>query len=344
MKKLRIHTVAVAGLLCAGAGLAQVVVPNSFTSQEAGASNVVPFSNFACGPGGVRYQQIYAGGEVGQGTIESIRFRVDGAEAPAAFGPVTYQGVTVRLSSTPLLPDELSENLDANLGADTAVVFQGALVLQSGASAAVPRPFDVAIPLTAPFAFDGSSGDSLLLEIRITGCADFRPLDFSQVSPSVARAFVHDAQGAVASSRSGERGLVTQFGMDHGEGSCVPGDTTLCIDDQPGDRRFRASVVYQTTQGGGLQGAGHALPLAALGVGRGGVFWFFDAANPEMLLKILDGCAINGHYWIFYAAGTNVGLTTTVTDTVAGRTWTRTNPDLHAAPPVQDIEALPCDS
>jgi hypothetical protein len=73
------------------------------------------------------------------------------------------------------------------------------------------------------------------------------------------------------------------------------------------------------------------------------VFWFFDAANPEMLLKILDGCAINGHYWIFYAAGTNVGLTTTVTDTVAGRTWTRTNPDLHAAPPVQDIEALPCD-
>jgi hypothetical protein len=331
------------GLLSSVASAAQVVVPNEFNGQEGPGSNSFPFHTAACTAAGVRYQQIYAGGEVGQGTIESIRFRLDAGEPSSAFGPVGFQGVTVRLSSTSLVPDDLSQNLDTNFGADTTIVFQGALALQTAASAATPRPFSVVIPLTTPFAFDGASGDSLLLEIRITGCADFRALDFTEHSPGVSRAYVRDALGGVATARSSGQGLVTQFAMGGGQGACTPGPTVLCLDDHQGDHRFRATVAYQTSQGGGLQGAGHALSLAGLGVARGGVFWFFDSANPEMLLKVLDGCAINGHYWVFYAAGTNVGLTTTVTDTIGAHSWTRTNADQHAAAPVQDTEALPCD-
>ena len=116
----------------------------------------------------------------------------------------------------------------------------------------------------------------------------------------------------------------------------------LCIDDAPGDRRFKVEVEYSTTQGGGLSGNGHAISLASLGVSRGGLFWFFEPDNPELLIKILDGCAATGKRWVFTSAGTNVGLIITVRDTVSGEVHTYYNQDLKAALPVQDTAALAC--
>jgi hypothetical protein len=116
----------------------------------------------------------------------------------------------------------------------------------------------------------------------------------------------------------------------------------LCLDDQAGDRRFAVAVHYATTQGGGLSGDGHALPLATLGVPSGGLFWFFDAANPEMLIKIVDACELNQRYWLFYSAGTDAGFTVTVTDTVSVASAAYANPDLTAALPVEDTSVLPC--
>lgn len=84
------------------------------------------------------------------------------------------------------------------------------------------------------------------------------------------------------------------------------------------------------------------IPLAPLGVNRGGLFWFFSADNPEFLVKVLNGCGINNRYWVFFSAGTNVGLTLTITDTVTGQTFIRSNPDSTAVPTVQDTAALPC--
>ncbi|HVT14940.1 MAG TPA: serine protease [Thermoanaerobaculia bacterium] len=123
---------------------------------------------------------------------------------------------------------------------------------------------------------------------------------------------------------------------------CVPGATTLCIDDKPGDRRFQATVAFHTTQGGGISGAGHAIALSTLGVTQGGVFWFFGSSNPEMLLKVLNGCALGGSFWVFFAADTNAGFTLTVVDTTSGSQRVYTNADLHTAAPVQDTSALPC--
>jgi hypothetical protein len=121
---------------------------------------------------------------------------------------------------------------------------------------------------------------------------------------------------------------------------CVPSGTRLCIDDTPGDQRFQVDVSFQTA--GGSPAPGNAVPLSSLGVSSGGLFWFFNPGNPEMLVKVLNGCGLGGHYWVFYAAGTNVGLTTTVTDTVTGAHKTYGNPIGTAAPPVQDTSALPC--
>jgi uncharacterized metal-binding protein len=122
---------------------------------------------------------------------------------------------------------------------------------------------------------------------------------------------------------------------------CVAGPATLCIDGaSAGDRRFKVEVAYQTTQGGGLSGKGQAIPLASLGIAHGGAFWFFSADNPEMLVKVVDGCPANGNKWFFASAGTNVGLTVTLTDTTTGAQKIYTNPDLNPAAPIQDTAAF----
>ena len=317
-------------------------MPNELAAVEGPASNRIPFDPVACGDG-VRYQQIYDGDQVGAGTIHAIRFRPDGIANVGL--PVTFHDLTVRLSSTPVAPDDLDGDLDANLGPDVTTVFEGDLTLGASASAAVPRPFDLAIPLTTPFAFDPTGGASLVLEIRIPVCATLGfGMDYATENLAVSRAFVPDAQGTIATSRTGSVGLVTQFVKSQAQGACVPDATTLCIDDQPGDGRFQVHVAYQTSQGGGFQGSGHPIPLSTLGVRRGGLFWFFSADNPEMVIKVLFGCPATGHYWVYYSAATNVGLTTTVTDTVSGEVWTRVNPDLRPAPAEQDTSGLPCDS
>jgi hypothetical protein len=144
--------------------------------------------------------------------------------------------------------------------------------------------------------------------------------------------FQHEAAGCLDLEDS-------PFLVQSGAGPCIPSSTTLCIDNLPGDSRFQVDVAFRTGTGPGL---GRPIPLQSLGVTRGGLFWFFSQDNPELLLKILDGCVLNGHFWIFYSAGTNVELTITVTDTATSRTKTYTNPLNTAAPPVQDTRALAC--
>ena len=40
--------------------------------------------------------------------------------------------------------------------------------------------------------------------------------------------------------------------------------------------------------------------------------YFFDQDNPELLVKILDGCAINGSYWLYVSAATDLDSTVRV--------------------------------
>lgn len=126
-------------------------------------------------------------------------------------------------------------------------------------------------------------------------------------------------------------------------GPCVPGPTTLCIDDEMGDRRFRVEVDFNTVLGGGAAGMGNAISLTPVGVTQGGLFWFFAATNPEMLVKVLNACPVNDHYWVFYSAGTTVGFNVLITDTQTGDTFLSANPDETPAPPVVNTLAFPCD-
>lgn len=125
-------------------------------------------------------------------------------------------------------------------------------------------------------------------------------------------------------------------------GGCTPNSTTLCIDDSAGDRRFKIQATFHTSQGGGSAGNGGAIQLSGLGVNAGGLFWFFSANNPELLIKVLNGCGVNSRHWVFASAGTNVGATVSVIDTRTGAQKTYTNPDLNPFPTIQDTAAFPC--
>ncbi len=89
---------------------------------------------------------------------------------------------------------------------------------------------------------------------------------------------------------------------------CQPGPERLCL----GGGRFQVEVDWRDF--GGRTGAGRAVPLTS----DTGAFWFFDAANLELVVKVLDGNGLNGHSWVFYGALSSVEYTLTVTDTRTG--------------------------
>lgn len=90
-----------------------------------------------------------------------------------------------------------------------------------------------------------------------------------------------------------------------------------------------------------FQGNAGAANLAPLHSESSGLFWFFDPANWEVLVKVLDGCTLNGHFWVFAAATTNVEYTLEVIDTRNGTTKRYTNPLGVAASAITDTTAFP---
>ena len=117
-----------------------------------------------------------------------------------------------------------------------------------------------------------------------------------------------------------------------GPTTCTPDEQTLCLD----DARFRVTATWSKPDGSG--GQGHAQPLT----GDTGYFWFFDSANVEVIVKVLEACGVNGYRWAFASGLTNVQVTLNVTDVVSGTTNTYRNPQATAFKAIQDTKAFPC--
>jgi hypothetical protein len=111
--------------------------------------------------------------------------------------------------------------------------------------------------------------------------------------------------------------------------ACAPDALTLCL----GDGRFRVRASWQDFKA--RVGAGHAAPLNE----TTGTFWFFHEENTELAIKILDGRAINDHFWVFYGALSNVEYTLTVDDLDTGESRVYFNP-LHQFASRGDTEAF----
>ena len=104
------------------------------------------------------------------------------------------------------------------------------------------------------------------------------------------------------------------------------------------DGRFVASVTWNTAT---QNGSGFAVPADGTATDSG-LFWFFQPTNWELMVKVLDGCAINQHYWVLGAAATDVRYTLRITDTQTGTVWAYTSLGSHLAPAFADVQAFPC--
>lgn len=103
--------------------------------------------------------------------------------------------------------------------------------------------------------------------------------------------------------------------------------------------RFTASVTWRTADRNGL---GYEVPGDTTQADSS-LFWFFQPANWELMVKVLDGCAINQHYWVLGAAATDVLYSLRITDAGTGTVWERTSPGGQLSPAFADVEAFPCD-
>ena len=74
-----------------------------------------------------------------------------------------------------------------------------------------------------------------------------------------------------------------------------------------------------------------------------GQFWFFAPDNWELSIKVIDGCALNGRYWVMLSGTTNVEFHVLVSDIFHGNTAKEySNPLGRAADAVLDTAAFTC--
>ncbi|MEM6794593.1 MAG: hypothetical protein AAF725_11480 [Acidobacteriota bacterium] len=112
----------------------------------------------------------------------------------------------------------------------------------------------------------------------------------------------------------------------------TPDNPALCLGE---DGRFRLSVRWRDFAGN----TGPGLPVD--GSSRdSGLFTFFGPSNWEMMVKVLDGCAVDSRYWIFGAATTNVQFDLEITDQLTGTRRVYSNPLGLSAPAIIDTSSF----
>ena len=92
-----------------------------------------------------------------------------------------------------------------------------------------------------------------------------------------------DAEGAVG------RAVTTACSAAGGYAQCLASN------------RFRVTVAWSVPSQA-TSGTGVAVPLTA----DTGYFWFFSPNNVELVIKVLDARVVNGKFWVFYGALSNV--------------------------------------
>jgi hypothetical protein len=110
---------------------------------------------------------------------------------------------------------------------------------------------------------------------------------------------------------------LSELGENAVSAACVADALTQCLN----GGRFQVRVHWDALHQG-TSGEGQAVPITS----DTGYFWFFSANNIELVIKVVDGRPVNGKFWVFYGALTNVQYTITITDTVTGAVKKYFNP------------------
>ena len=121
---------------------------------------------------------------------------------------------------------------------------------------------------------------------------------------------------------------------DRPQGSCAVDERTRCLRDS----RFAVTATWSV--GAGDDGDARNATVVPAGTNDSGLFSFFDPANWEILVKVLDACKMNGHVWVFTASTTNLGSVVRIEDTVTGESREYRNAPGAAASAVTDNKAF----
>ncbi len=121
-------------------------------------------------------------------------------------------------------------------------------------------------------------------------------------------------------------------------GACAPASDTLCL------LGGRFSATLRWDDGTGTKPAFVAEPKASSDASASGIFFFYpeDPSNWEVLVKMIDGCANDDHFWTLVSASTGFGWVLVVTDETTGvrRTWQ--HPLDGRASGISDFQAFAC--
>jgi hypothetical protein len=282
-------------------GAAILAIPDNNPARPRDATGVVSGSTFSAEEG----LDIL---DVSNVSGPQIRVRYDGNRFnPIAFGELVY-GDGVRMPGGANV-----SQLNALMVARGGIATPNTRIFNphEGALVVVPSPNAVGAGAPAPanalLAYAWTGGGA-----SIGGINGLQPSGLLEVGPG---SYSLNVDGVAAATAN-----VT--------GSCTSG-SILCV----ANNRFRVQVSWKA---GALGGAAQAVSLS----GDTGYFWFTDPANVELMVKVLDGRTLNGSFWVFYGALSNLQYTLTVTDTVTGRVKTYSNPSGQFAS-VGDTTAFP---
>jgi VWFA-related protein len=107
------------------------------------------------------------------------------------------------------------------------------------------------------------------------------------------------------------RGQETNSG---GGGKCTSSSTALCLN----NKRIKAEVTWRDSKG-------KLVSAKATSLTANTGYFSFGANALDLIVKIIDGRSVNGHFWVFYGGLSNAELTLKVTDPVTGVVKTYAN-------------------
>jgi hypothetical protein len=115
---------------------------------------------------------------------------------------------------------------------------------------------------------------------------------------------------------------------------CFNDDETMCLLGP----RFKVTGSWRTADGN--SGTAQAFLLNNTKGAGSGYFWFFDDANIEIVVKMLDGCGPFDRFWAFLFGGTNVEVEINICDTFTGKRSDYTNTQGVNFQPLFDTNAF----
>lgn len=266
------------------------------------------------------------------GSRLGVNWRVNGTTVPGETGgSFTFSPETAGTYEVELLVDAATPLVQPQMAGDALRSSRRWTVISAG----------VRLPLGADFLWQGGGlGRPVAFSDQSAGEPDSWRWDFGDGNTSTQQNPTHTFDRAgifevrLTVGRDGEtseKTLKLRIYPSAG-GPCAENDAGLCLGESA---RFKVETLWRAEDGG--TGSGGRVDSGSL---DSGLFQFFGADNWELLVKVIDGCGFNDHFWVFAAAGTTVEYALRVTDTFTGSTREYLNPPGNSSPAIADTEAF----